>query len=340
MEYETQNIIENTLPKKKGKLKIILPVIIALVLIGAALLYFFVLRINVKPQYDTVVHTFCETILTEDGSVLTWNMSKTPDEVTDGWDDVIEIKQANYMEFIFGYCIGLTKDGDIKICSPDVSSDEKFEILERETDELEHIKDIAATRYNLYFLNKDGTVEVIDLLKAFDLESEELTKITKKIKKLNDVAAIEANDDTFVAIKKDGTVSAFNHTGYIPPDSYKTKKINKWKNIEKIKMTYDSVIGIRKDGTLICEGNVNEDELESWKGIKDLSADGSVGVKTNGKLVTTLNIDVDDVKDIEKVYYLNNVIVGIKKDGTKEVVTFAHLAHTTETETYERIKAN
>jgi tetratricopeptide (TPR) repeat protein len=151
------------------------------------------------------------------------------------------------------------------------------------------------------------------------------------------VVSIDANSDTVIGLKTDGTVltscrlplmkvAIDNPYRVIDLDTKSvSEKTKAWHDIVAVSAGDTHFVGLKSDGTVVAAGGdiIGECDVSDWTDIVAIAAGClyTVGLKADGTVVAVgLNdcgqCDVSDWTDIVEVSVYDGITVGLQKDGT------------------------
>lgn len=167
--------------------------------------------------------------------------------------------------------------------------------LKEDLEDWQNIVSLCYASYDMYGLQKDGTVMTTDDDEAF-------------INQWKNIVAIAASDSCIVGLKTDGTlVSTISNT-----------RTNSLSGIVAFDCADWNVAAVKYDGTVTVT-NGEYPGVDGWQDIIDVSVTKEylAGLKKDGTVVTTsAKFDVSQWTDIVQVSASNTHIVGVKADGT------------------------
>ncbi|MCM1228307.1 MAG: zinc-ribbon domain-containing protein [Clostridium sp.] len=319
-------IIGNVKTKSLDKRKIIIcaAAVLAAVLIAVGVIFFVIPQIskNSMNKFNGHIASYSSNtfVLNDDGTVTPYvmelimeNSQKRALQALMGFGqcDVSDWKDISAVSASMKNTIGLKKDGTVAATGDGWVSEE--------VSKWKDIVMIASTESgDVAGVKKDGTVITTN---------EELD-----VSDWKDIVDISLGENVIAGLKKDGTVVCTSG-GDSSVTKYSSKAltmfIEDWKDIVDIEIKNGvigpDIIALRKEGTIATAvfNNdydwVSSDSYSDWKDITSISAsdDIVVGIKKDGTIVTTNEeLDISDWKDIIAVSAGNNYIAGLKKDGT------------------------
>ena len=127
------------------------------------------------------------------------------------------------------------------------------------------------------------------------------------------IVEVAAGREHTVGLKHDGTVvNTYNHFY-----SKHHGDVSAWRDIVSVTASGDSTVGLKADGTVVyasASGSQNN-PYEDWTDIVAISDGYVYGVKADGTVVTTAG-RFKDWTDIVNVFVGNDLVIGVKKDGS------------------------
>lgn len=140
--------------------------------------------------------------------------------------------------------------------------------------------------------------------------------------------------DTFI-----GTpffAAAINEEGKLLTTAKFKDKVEKWSNLVSISGSGAHIVGLKSDGTVLAEGTqgFNRDEIKKWKDIIQINANQNytVGLRKDGTIIYSGDnafnyndrvVDVSDFINIKKIYSSNQILAGLREDGTVKLIEVA-----------------
>ena len=114
-----------------------------------------------------------------------------------------------------------------------------------------------------------------------------------------------------IAINDDGTIVV---TSGLAESAY---ELSQWKDIKQIERERNKFIGLRNDGTLVATGGCFP-EIRTWNSVTSVVCSGSAlyAVDVEGNVLESGNSRSHaGWKNIEKLFYFDEGLVGVTYDG-------------------------
>ena len=220
----------------------------------------------------------------------------------------------------FGFIAGLREDGTVAV-STIIAEEFKQEVAQW-TDIVSI--DVQQPGYDyLLGLKKNGTVVVAVPDKAWPADY--IDSIRPQIDKWTDIVSIEAGWHNIFGVRRNGTVVG---VCFVPkPDDFwgdarRLKESAAWKDIQAVTETSSIMYGLKKDGTWVCGSTYRYDDISKLEPIVAVIEDGYylLANGTVGCIYSEPSYDFSNWTGIQKIIMSGFGVIGIKNDGTVEIV--------------------
>ncbi len=204
------------------------------------------------------------------------------------------------------YTIGLRADGTVV-----ATSDSKYDFSD-----WSDISSIYSSYGHIVGLRSDGTVVAKGENEYGECDVSGWTDIVELL--------VPADWLCTFGLRSDGTVVA---TGAVEvlADEYDSSPWTGWTNVVKLYTDgYDRLLGLRKDGTVYAIGMTPSHGDDIWD--------------NEGNVIGQVNCDVSDWQNIEELYVLGDVTIGLQKDGSLVTAGEHTFADLEEISTWKGIK--
>lgn len=287
---------------KTGILKVILPILLCLILVGGTIILFTNKNKPKEPQETEKPQETEEPVETEETEIDSEN--DTDDQENENEKDLPAYEKTEVISKVSAgddYIVMLDSNGNILINSdnPDISP--AFSMTEK-------CIDISAGDNHLLILKEDGTVTAAGDNSAGQCNVSEWT----------DIVSIAAGNDLSIGLKSDGTV-------VLTSNDFSMIGVKTWADIIGISCRNDHVVGLKSDGTVLAVGNNDNGQcnVSEWTDVISVSAGDqfTAGLKKDGTVIQIGKY----YPDIYKVNQWSNVIsisagdghiIGLCDDGT------------------------
>lgn len=129
----------------------------------------------------------------------------------------------------------------------------------------------------------------------------------------SDIVEVATGEEHTIGLKSDGTVVTTYNSFY----SKHYGDVSAWSDIVSVSAFGSSTIGLKADGTVVYAPSSNTREetnpFADWTDIVAIS--GGYGIKADGTVVT-LSGRFKDWSDIVNIFVGNDLVIGVKKDGS------------------------
>ena len=129
----------------------------------------------------------------------------------------------------------------------------------------------------------------------------------------SDIVEVATGEEHTIGLKSDGTVVTTYNSFY----SKHYGDVSAWRDIVSVSAFGSSTIGLKADGTVVYAPSSNTREetnpFADWTDIVAIS--GGYGIKADGTVVT-LSGRFKDWSDIVNIFVGNDLVIGVKKDGS------------------------
>jgi len=151
------------------------------------------------------------------------------------------------------------------------------------------------------------------------------------IMRWQNIASVSCDEEQYLGVRKDGTVTAisfkeyndkdYGHTWIYDENGIHNLINHEWHNIEKAIVNQGNLIGLKKDGQVIFAGPCSHNiDLNKWSDIVDICCNKEyyVGLKKDGSVV----VHPDNTRgfknwsNIDKIFNYRSSIYGLTKQGT------------------------
>ena len=220
----------------------------------------------------------------------------------------------------FGFIAGLREDGTVAVST--------LNYLREFSQEVAQWTDIVSIDVQrgedfLLGLKKDGTVVVAVPDKAWPKDY--IDNIRPQIDKWTDIVSIEAGWHTIFGVRSNGTVVGVCF--YPKPDDdwgdvRRLKQSAEWKDIQAVTESSNDLYGLKKDGTWVCCSKYHYDDISKNGPVVSVIEDGYF-LLANGTvscIYSKPNYDFSNWTGIQKVIMSGFGVIGLKNDGTVEIV--------------------
>ncbi|MDY3930528.1 MAG: helix-turn-helix domain-containing protein [Erysipelotrichaceae bacterium] len=155
---------------------------------------------------------------------------------------------------------------------------------------------VLGSKYSLY-LDSDGKIT---------------SHGTIDTSKLSNAVQISGYDETAAALKKDGTVVTTNSS----------LDTSDWSNITDIAMGEDHIAAVRKDGSVECTGSDTACKVSDWQNVSSVYAgkDVTVALTKSGTLLSSGGIKIPSDDNIKLVALSDNALYYVIANGAVQSV--------------------
>lgn len=209
-------------------------------------------------------------------------------------------------------------------------------------------KTVDSKRHRIIGLRNDGTVVAYKREKLEDDDGDLIDYYPERVEssmQLSDIVDVSAAYFDFYAVKNNGSLYEFGNgaTCHLVNED--------WTDIVAVDSDGDItdgeiVLALRSDGTVVCQHSLKDhnrygqENVSGWRNIVSVrcSTDISAGLRANGTVIATGNLDVDEKHTIEEwtdivaIEVGRSFVLGLKADGTVVFAgnTFKEYADVTE----------
>ena len=221
----------------------------------------------------------------------------------------------------FGFIAGLREDGTVAVSTLNYLKEFKQEVAQW-TDIVSIDVQRGGDDY-LLGLKKNGTVVVAVPDKAWPADY--IDSIRPQIAEWTDIVSIEAGWHTIFGVRRNGTVVGVCF--YSKPDddwgdARRLKESAAWKDIQAVTESSSDLYGLKKDGTWVCCSTYRYDDISKYENVVAVIEDGYY-LLANGTvscIYSKPNSDFLNWTGIQKIIMSGFGVIGIKNDGTVEIV--------------------
>lgn len=253
------------------------------------------LTISPKPMDIIAVGETHVVCVRKDGTVVSTDWDKRGECLVSDWTDVVKVRAA------YGCTVGLRKDGTMLANGIVLEADHPMQAVLSWTD----IVDFDLQSQNIAALKSDGTV--IGIRKGTEQDYSEWTRVVKvatsstvtvglrddgtilysggsgkgydeaMLTSWTDIVDVDIHEKGVIALKKDGTVVAYDKDGQVDTSS--------WQNVVEVCAAEYHMFAIAEDGTVYS----NTDVAKDWTDVVAIDSKGllTAALRADGTLIAT-----------------------------------------------------